>query len=97
MSAARLRAKACLVCGRPAGKPFVELAGVPVHPNVLWSTPGEAREAPRGDISLALCEGCGLIWNTSFDPDVLSYDADYENSLHFSGEFCRYTEELAER
>lgn len=97
MSAARLRAEACLVCGRPAGKPFAELQGVPVHPNVLWSTPEEAREARRGDISLALCEGCGLIWNTRFDPDVLSYDADYENSLHFSEEFRRYTQELAER
>jgi SAM-dependent methyltransferase len=97
VSAARPRAEACLVCGRPAGKPFVELQDVPVHPNVLWSTPEEARGARRGDISLALCEGCGLIWNTRFDPDVLSYDADYENSLHFSGEFRRYTQELAER
>jgi SAM-dependent methyltransferase len=97
VSAARPRAEACLVCGRPAGKPFVELQDVPVHPNVLWSTPEEARGARRGDISLALCEGCGLIWNTRFDPDVLFYDADYENSLHFSGEFRRYTQELAER
>jgi SAM-dependent methyltransferase len=97
VSAARLRTEACLVCGRPAGKPFVELEDVPVHPNVLWPTPEEARGARRGDISLALCEGCGLIWNTRFDPDVLSYDADYENSLHFSGEFRRYTQELAGR
>ena len=85
------------MCDRPAGKPFAELPGVPVHPNVLWPTPEAARGAPRGDISLALCDGCGLIWNTLFDPGVLSYDADYENSLHFSGEFRRYTEELAER
>jgi SAM-dependent methyltransferase len=68
-----------------------------VHPNVLWPTSAGARSAARGDISLALCDGCGLIWNTRFDPDVLSYDGTYENSLHFSGEFQRYTEGLIDR
>jgi SAM-dependent methyltransferase len=92
-----LRAEACLVCGRPAPAPFAGLLGVPVHPNVLWPTAEEARSAERGDISLALCEGCGLIWNTRFDPDVLAYDGTYENSLHFSGEFQRYSRELIER
>ena len=96
-TAAALRAEACLVCGRPAPDPFAGLLDVPVHPNVLWPTADEARSAPRGDISLALCEACGLIWNTRFDPEALSYDGTYENSLHFSGEFRRYTEELVER
>jgi SAM-dependent methyltransferase len=87
----------CPVCGRPAGAPFAELSHVPVHPNVLWSTDEEARTAARGDVSLALCDGCGVIWNTRFDPGVVSYDVEYENSLQFSGEFQRYTEELASR
>jgi SAM-dependent methyltransferase len=68
-----------------------------VHPNVLWPTSAEARSAERGDISLALCDGCGLIWNTRFDPGVLAYDGTYENSLHFSGEFQRYSRELIGR
>ena len=85
------------MCGAGAGEPFARLSGVPVHPNVLWPTAEEAAAAPRGDVALALCGGCGLIWNTCFDPDVLSYDAEYENSLHFSGEFRRYTDELVER
>jgi hypothetical protein len=85
------------VCTLAAGEPFAELRDVPVHTNVLWPTAEAARAATRGDISLVLCGGCGLIWNTRFDPDVLSYDAEYENSLHFSGAFRRYTEELSER
>jgi hypothetical protein len=85
------------VCGAEAGEPFARLAGVPVHPNVLWATAEEAAAAPRGDVVLALCAGCGLIWNTSFDPEVLSYDAEYENSLHFSGEFRSYTDQLVDR
>ena len=85
------------MCGEGAGEPFARLSGVPVHPNVLWPTADEAAAAPRGNVALALCGGCGLIWNICFDPDVLSYDAEYENSLHFSGEFRRYTDELVER
>jgi hypothetical protein len=70
---------------------------VPVHPNVLWPTAAEARDAPRGDISLALCDGCGAIWNTCFDAARLTYDAEYENSLHFSPAFRRYSDALADR
>jgi SAM-dependent methyltransferase len=90
-------AENCLVCGRTAGESFAELRGVPLDPNVLWSSADDARAAPRGDISLAFCDGCGLIWNTRFDPDVLAYGPEYENSLHFSGEFQRFAEALADR
>lgn len=87
----------CLVCGRPAAEPFVNLSGVPVNPNALWRTAADARAAPRGDIALVHCPGCELIWNTAFDPDLLAYDQEYENSLHFSGVFQRYSEELTAR
>jgi SAM-dependent methyltransferase len=90
-------AQRCLVCGRPAGDPFVELRRVPLDPNVLWPSAEAARAAPRGDIALAYCDGCGLIWNTRFDPDVLSYGPEYENSLHFSHEFQRFSAALADR
>ena len=38
-----------------------------------------------------------MIWNTCFDPAALEYDAEYENSLAFSGAFQRYTDELITR
>jgi SAM-dependent methyltransferase len=87
----------CLVCGRAGPDPFVRLESMPVHTNVLWPTPDEARSATRADIALSLCDACGLIWNTRFDPAVVAYDAEYENSLEFSGEFRRYSDELIER
>jgi SAM-dependent methyltransferase len=90
-------AVACLVCGRPAGEPFADLLGVPANPNVLWPDPASARSAPRADLSLALCDGCGLIWNVRFDPAALTYGVEYENSLHFSAAFQRYSESLADR
>ena len=96
MAAAALR-RACPVCGRAADEPFASLSDVPVHANVLHATADEARAAPRGDIALAHCSGCGAIWNVLFDPAVLTYDAEYENSLHFSGEFSRFSDELVDR
>ena len=57
----------------------------------------EALAVPRGDLVLAFCAACGLVWNVAFDPDALEYDAGYENSLHFSPTFQRYAEELANR
>ena len=87
----------CPVCARPADAPFASLVGVPAHPNVLLPTAAEAVAAPRADVALSLCRGCGLIWNTCFDPRVLTYDAEYENSLHFSAEFNRYADELVDQ
>ena len=87
----------CPACGDGGAEPFAELLGVPVQPNALFDTRTEALAAPRGDLVLAFCAACGLIWNVAFDPDALEYDAGYENSLHFSPTFQRYAEELADR
>jgi SAM-dependent methyltransferase len=64
---------------------------------VLWSSEEEALAAPRADIGLSLCASCGLIWNVWFDEKALSYGEEYENSLHFSPVFQRYSEALADR
>ena len=89
--------RACPVCARAADEPFAFLPDVPVHVNVLHATAEEALAAPRGDIALAYCSGCGAIWNVLFDPAVMTYDAEYENSLHFSQEFSRFSDELVDR
>jgi len=46
-------------------------------------------------MSLALCKTCGLLVNVAFDPSLLDYDENYENSLHFSPLFRSYAESLA--
>jgi methyltransferase family protein/C-methyltransferase-like protein len=88
---------ACPVCTRPAGEPFVAIEGVPVHVSTLHRTPAAARNAPRGDLRLALCDGCGLIWNVAYDDALVGYDGDYENSLDHSPAFAGYVAALAER
>jgi hypothetical protein len=54
-------------------------------------------EVPRGPIDLVVCCGCGHMYNRSFDARVLEYDANYENTLHFSAQFQEFARELAER
>ena len=76
---------------------LIELKQAPVHCNVLWSTRESAIAAPRGDIRLAYLPACGHTFNRAFDPSLMEYTQEYENSLHFSPRFQSYATELAER
>jgi SAM-dependent methyltransferase len=87
----------CPVCGRRVEAAFVEIENVAVQVNVLHRTPDGARTASRGDLRLGLCDCCAFIWNLAFDPALVEYDGDYENSLHHSPAFEAYAEALAER
>jgi len=87
----------CPVCGESEMTGFFRTTGAPVFCNVLWPTARSALAAPRSTINLAFCEGCGLIYNTAFDPLLLKYTEEYENSLNFSPRFQHYAEELALR
>lgn len=86
----------CIVCGQRAVQPFIELPQVPAHCNLLWPTQSSARQAPRGDLHLGFCSHCGHIFNLAFDPRLMEYSQDYENSLHFSPRFQQYAEGLAD-
>lgn len=85
----------CPGCGCPDPDVFFRLDSIPVHCNILWPTAEAARRAPRGDMQLAACAGCGLVFNAAFDAALVTYDASYENSLHYSPRFEAYADELA--
>lgn len=87
--------KTCPVCRSGAVSVFAEMAGMPVHCNILWHTRESALKARRGDIKLGFCSGCGHIFNTAFDPEAVKYTQEYENSLHFSPFFQDYARSLA--
>jgi len=69
--------------------------GVPVLCNVLHPTAAAARAADVGDLELRFCDACGHLWNAAFDPARVTYDAEYENSLHYSPRFQAYARALA--
>ena len=87
----------CPVCHRGTLEPFLRLPAVPILSTVFHVDRASALTAPRGDLDLALCRSCSLVWNTAFDPDLVDYTAEYENSQHFSPTFQDYAIGLAHR
>lgn len=86
----------CPACADPRPATFFDLPAVPVFCNILSSTQDQARAVPRGDISLASCPACGLIFNAAFNPALITYSGTYENALHFSPHFRAYAQSLAQ-
>ena len=75
---------------------LIDMMQMPVHCNVLWPTREAALSAPRGDIRLGYLPGCGHTYNLAFDPSLMEYTQEYENSLHFSPRFQEYATALAD-
>jgi SAM-dependent methyltransferase len=53
--------------------------------------------APRGDVVLAYCQGCGFVFNRAYDPHSLSYEPGYEYSLHHSPSHLAFLQQTADR
>lgn len=87
----------CLVCDSPDTAPIFALKNVPIICNQLWPNMASAKAAPTGDVDLRICNRCAMVWNASFDPDLMVYAPGYENALHFSPNFRAFAEALATR
>ncbi len=87
----------CPSCKSSNTNIFLNIPEVPVHCNLLWETSDDALRAPRSEIMLAFCKDCEHIFNAAFDPALMEYSQQYENSLHFSPYFQDYANELADR
>jgi hypothetical protein len=87
----------CPGCTARTFFPFFRLEEIPVNCSALWPTQESARSCVRGDIELALCLSCGLIFNQRFDAGLVEYNNSYDNSLDFSPSFQSYSQELSQR
>jgi SAM-dependent methyltransferase len=86
---------ACPACGSNELERFFQIRQLPVNCIALFPTREAARSCPKADIELAFCGSCGAVSNIVFDASRLTYDRSYDNSLHFSPTFQKYTDELA--
>lgn len=86
---------ACPACGRRRLTRFHEQQGVPTNSCLLLEEREEALAHPRGDLVLALCESCGFITNTAFEPHLAEYSSRYEETQAFSPRFAAFADELA--
>ena len=88
-------APVCPSCGGRAGRPFYQVAGVPVHQVKLVRTRAAALGCAKGDIRLCFCPGCGFVWNAAFEPARMRYEEDYESTQAVSPTFNAFHERLA--
>lgn len=85
----------CPCCGQELGPSFYEVGPVPVHSCLMLRTAPEARAFPCGTVSLSLCERCGFVTNTAFDPKWSAYAPNYEDQQSFSATFNSFAGTLA--
>ncbi|MBW2508200.1 MAG: methyltransferase domain-containing protein [Deltaproteobacteria bacterium] len=88
---------ACWSCGELGARPFYRLHGIPISSCVLLRSREQALGFPKGELELAFCERCGFIQNNLFDPDLLDYTQDYEESQGFSPTFEAFAQGLVDR
>ncbi|MEJ8281770.1 class I SAM-dependent methyltransferase [Pseudonocardia spirodelae] len=84
----------CPACDAPASDPFFSVTGLPVHGTAVLPDPASARAVAVGDQVLVLCDRCGLVFNRDFDPALLDYTGDHEESQHHSPRFAAYAAEI---
>ena len=89
--------RACPGCGGRDATRFYYLADQPVHVGVTYPTADDARHAPLAEIDLWYCRGCGLGYNTAFDPAKLNYAPGYDASLTASAQFMRFLDAIIDR
>lgn len=87
----------CPLCNADNPTVFFTIRNVPIIANRLAEDEATARAAPVGDVELALCRACALIWNRAFEPAAMAFGPDYENPLHFSSRFRSYADRLASK
>jgi hypothetical protein len=69
--------------------------GYPVLQNRVYDSAEAAKLCPTGDIQIVQDHSTGLIYNKSFNPDLISYDSNYDNEQACSIRFQEHLEEVA--
>ncbi len=67
----------------------------PIFQNRVYDSADEARACPRGDIRLVQNGTTGLVYNEAFQPELMQYDAAYQNEQAHSPSFRTHLEQVA--
>ena len=77
-------------------RPFYEVLSVPTNSCLLVEERARALDFPTGDIVLAVCRGCGFIFNAAWDSQRTVYSDQYEETQGFSPTFNTFNHAIAE-
>lgn len=68
---------------------------LPIFQNRMYNTEAEAKSCPKGDMLLAEDQRTGLIYNAAFRPELMAYDANYQNEQALSPLFQEHLESVS--
>ncbi len=86
--------KECPICSSEKITIFLRRENVSVHQNLVMRSRNEALKIPRGDLTMAVCEVCGFVFNQTFDLKKVSYGDSYDNTQTHSQMFNNYVTDL---
>jgi SAM-dependent methyltransferase len=87
--------KKCPCCSSNKIKIFLNIKNVPVNSVINIKSYEDAVNFTRGNISLGFCKSCGFIYNTEYNPELVEYSSDCEESQGYSPTFNAFAKELA--
>lgn len=87
-------ADCCRCCGATELEPVISVDGVPVENSRLSRDAASALAVPQGHLRIERCQRCGFVQNSAFDPAIVVYDDDYEDSQGHSAYFTAYAERI---
>lgn len=68
---------------------------LPIFQNRMYDTEDEAKSCPTGNIQLVEDQRTGLVYNAAFSPDLMTYDANYQNEQALSPLFQKHLESVS--
>jgi SAM-dependent methyltransferase len=77
-------------------KEIYRVEQLPVFQNRMFRSMEEAKNCAKGDVVLVQDLETGLIFNQAFQPELMEYDADYQNETAVSAQFCKHLEHVTE-
>jgi hypothetical protein len=87
----------CPNCKHSDIEDFFEIKDAPVHSLVTIKEYQQAINIPGKDITLAFCNNCGFIFNSSFDTSLDYYTQGYEDQQGFSPTFVKFLTGLTQK
>ncbi len=82
----------CPVCTSLDTESFFRRSAVPIHENMVYATQRAARDMPRGEMDLHVCQRCGFAFNPRFDQAKMQYSEQYDNTQTHSATFNEHVE-----
>lgn len=87
----------CPNCYSTSVEDFFTVKDAPVHSLVTIKDYNDAINIERKDITLAFCNQCGFIFNSSFDTSLDYYTKGYEDQQGFSPTFLKFISGVTSR